>query len=181
MTPEVELLRRAREFDSYALAEIYDEYSPALYRYAMRLLGDVDLAEECVSETFTRFLQALKRKRGPKDHLQAYLNRIAHNWITDQYRKKTLPTAPIEEGMNFPSGENTEDAAIQNLRGARVRDALMRLTPDQRQVITLKYLEHLENAEIAEALGKPVGAVKSLQHRALTSLKRILLENESED
>ena len=178
MTSEPDLLQRAREFDSYALAEIYDTYSPALYRYAMRLLGDVDLAEECVSETFTRFLHALKRRRGPKNHLQAYLYRVAHNWITDQYRKKTLPAVSIEEEIAFPSGENTEEAAMQNLQGARVRQALRRLTPDQRQVIVLKYLENWQNAEIAEALGKPVGAVKSLQHRALAALKRILLEDE---
>ena len=179
MTTESDLLQRAREFDSYALAEIYDTYSPALYRYAMRLLGDVDLAEECVSETFTRFLHALKNRRGPKEHLQAYLYRVAHNWITDQYRKKTPPAESIEETLHLPSDENTEEAALQNLRGAQVRQALQRLTPDQRQVIVLKYLEHWQNAEIADALGKPIGAVKSLQHRALAALKRILLEEES--
>jgi RNA polymerase sigma-70 factor (ECF subfamily) len=56
----------------------------------------------------------------------------------------------------------------------QVRSALALLTPDQRQVITLKYLEEWENEDIARALNKPVGAVKSLQHRAIESLRRLL-------
>jgi RNA polymerase sigma-70 factor (ECF subfamily) len=59
-----------------------------------------------------------------------------------------------------------------------VRAALAHLTPDQRQVVLLKYLEGLENEEIAAALGKPLGAVKSLQHRALAALRRILVRAE---
>ncbi len=179
VTPERDLLRKAQRLESNALAEIYDAYSPVLYRYAMRLLGDVDLAEECVSETFTRFLQALKKRRGPKDHLQAYLFRIAHNWITDQYRRKGLTTVSLEAGLSAASGDDLEQTAFRNLRGERVRAALQHLTPDQRQVIVLKYLEGWENAEVAQVLDKPVGAVKSLQHRALAALKRILLDDEN--
>ena len=82
-----ELLRRARKFDQQALAEIYDSYSTGLFGYALRLLGDTNLAEECVAEAFTRFLNALHSGKGPKDHLKAYLYRIAHNWITDYYRR----------------------------------------------------------------------------------------------
>jgi RNA polymerase sigma-70 factor (ECF subfamily) len=55
---------------------------------------------------------------------------------------------------------------------------LKQLTPDQQQVIILKYLENMENEEIARAMKKPVGAVKSLQNRALTALKRILRNEE---
>jgi RNA polymerase sigma-70 factor, ECF subfamily len=57
---------------------------------------------------------------------------------------------------------------------ARARAALWQLTPDQRLVVTLKYFEGFDNEEIAVALGKPIGAVKSLQHRALAALRRIL-------
>jgi DNA-directed RNA polymerase specialized sigma24 family protein len=53
-----------------ALAEIYDTYRPGLYRYAMRLLGDASLAEDCVAETFARFLKALHTRQGPREHLQ---------------------------------------------------------------------------------------------------------------
>ena len=97
MPSEHELLQRAHRFDRQALGEIYDKYSPGLYCYAMRLLGDVDLSEECVAETFNRFLRALRRDGGPQNHLQAYLYRVAHNWITDRWRRQPLPFVPLED------------------------------------------------------------------------------------
>ena len=174
MALEKQLLKLARKYDQQALAEIYDRYSPGLFRYAVRLLDDGEQAENCVSETFSRFLSALQRGGGPKDHLQAYLYRIAHNWITDQYRRQ--PSLPLDADFavdpdpkvdpRSPSG----DIILQD----QVRAALRELTPDQRQVIILKFLEGWSNAEVAEAMDKPVGAVKSLQYRALAALRRLL-------
>jgi RNA polymerase sigma-70 factor (ECF subfamily) len=68
---EENLLAGARQFELQALGEIYDRYSPGLYRYIVRLLGDALLAEDCVAETFRRFLAALKAGRGPQEALQA--------------------------------------------------------------------------------------------------------------
>ena len=81
--PEQAILERAKRFEAQALEEIFDTFSPGIYRYAFRLLGDADLARECMSETFSRFLQAVKREGGPDNYLQAYLYRITHNWFTD--------------------------------------------------------------------------------------------------
>jgi RNA polymerase sigma-70 factor (ECF subfamily) len=77
-----------------------------------------------------------------------------------------------------PSSENTEQSTDQRLRQARVRNAIRQLTTEQQQVIALKFLEGWDNEEIALALGKPVGAVKSLQHRALSRLQKTLLDDE---
>ena len=173
MIPEQELLQAARSLDSNALAAIYDRYSPRLYRYAMRLLGDASTAEDCVAETFSRFLQALQANKGPRDYLQAYLFRAAHNIIADHYRRQPA----IEELDEFqPDEGDTEESARLNLRQRHVRAALRELTDDQQQVIALKFLEGWDNDEIARALRKPIGAIKSLQHRALASLKRKLLD-----
>jgi RNA polymerase sigma-70 factor, ECF subfamily len=179
MTDEVALLRRARQYDEQALAEIYDTLSPAIYAYAMRLLGDVDLAEDCVAETFSRFLNALSAGGGPKEYLKAYLYRVAHNWITDRYRH-ARPEMPLDQNLEQTADEKAEPhkTVLDKMERQELRAALALLTPEQRQVVTLKYLENLENAEIAEALQKPIGAVKSLQHRALGSLRRILEGNE---
>ena len=173
---ETDLIQRARQFDRQALVQIYDLYSPGLYRYAMRLLGNQALAEDCVSETFSRFLSAVHNGKGPCDHLQAYLYRIAHNWITDQYRREP-PAEELDETLPNPE-EGPETTAARLMRQAHLREVIRRLTPDQQQVIALKFLEGWENEEIANALGKPVGAVKSLQHRALESLKRLLLNED---
>jgi hypothetical protein len=70
---ETALMKGAQAFDADVLAEIYDCYSPGIFAYAIRLLGDSTLAEDCVSETFSRFLKTLRAGSGPQDHLQAYL------------------------------------------------------------------------------------------------------------
>lgn len=155
-----------------ALAGIYDQYSPGIYRYAMRLLGDEQLAEDCTSETFHRFLLALRSRRGPDRHLQAYLYRIAHNWITDHYRRNRADGLPLSETA-ADSQAGAAGAAEEKIEAQRVRSMLFNLTPDQRQVILLKYYEGWENDAIARALNKPVGAVKALQHRALQQMKKM--------
>jgi len=175
MASEKQLIRRARKYDQQTLAEIYDRYSPEIFRYAARLLNDIEQAENCVSETFSRFLQALQSGGGPKKYLRAYLFRIAHNWITDQYRRR--PTFPLDKNDAIDPGAMVDPSSMEGdvILRDQVRTALMELTPDQRQVIALKYLDGWSNAEVAEALGKPVGAIKSLQHRALAALRRSLL------
>jgi RNA polymerase sigma-70 factor (ECF subfamily) len=170
-----ELLELAQRFDHLALAQIYDTYSPGLYRYSMRMLGDQDLAEDCVAETFSRFLLALKARRGPEHYLKAYLYRTAHNWIVDQYRREPMQTDELTEEHQDENADPEKDAD-QRLHQEHLRLAIRKLTPDQQQVIGLKYLEGWENEEIARSLKKPVGAIKSIQHRALASLQKILTE-----
>jgi RNA polymerase sigma-70 factor (ECF subfamily) len=167
-----ELLKRAHELEEQALAEIYDRWSAGLYKYSLRLLGQADLAEECVAETFSRFLKALKDERGPRDFLQAYLYRVAHNWITDFYRSNPDAFVPLDRELMADQDDEPSRAVFQEMESQELRSALKKLTADQRQVIVLKYIEDWENEEIAAALNKPVGAVKSLQHRALDSLRR---------
>jgi RNA polymerase sigma-70 factor (ECF subfamily) len=174
---EIELLELARQFDQAALAQIYDSYSPGMYRYAMRRLSDQDLAEECVAESFSRFLQALQAKRGPENFLQAYLYRMAHNWIIDHYRREPMQPIELTEEQRDENA-NPEVDTSQNMQKEHLRMAIKKLTPDQQQVITLKYLEGWENEEIARSLKKPAGAIKSLQHRALASLEKIMNREE---
>lgn len=172
ISAECDLLQAALRFDQKALAQIYDLYSPELYRYASRFLGDPAVAEDCVADTFSRFLKAIRDKRGPKDYLRAYLYRIAHNWVADYYRR-----APdvVELKDTQTQGENSpEQEADLRMRQAQTRQAIRQLTSAQQQVITLKYLQGMTNEEVAQALRKPVGAVKSLQHRALAQLEKIL-------
>lgn len=172
---EGRLLAGARHFDLQVLGEIYDLYSPGLYAYAVRLLAEPSLAEDCVAETFSRFLTVLKARKGPQEYLQAYLYRIAHNWITDLYRRQPLPPLSLDDDLQVAGDAGPEGQAASQILKDQVRAALYRLTPEQRQVIILKYIEGWDNEMIAAALQKPVGAVKSLQHRALEALRRMLV------
>jgi RNA polymerase sigma-70 factor (ECF subfamily) len=171
---ETRLLQLAKQYDQEALVEIYDLYSPALYRYAVRLLNNPDLAEDCVAESFSRLLSALRKQGGPRQNLRAYLYRIAHNWITDQYRNPIHQEAVEDFDQQVDPASTTSQLVDERLERERVRKAILRLTPDQRQVIALKFFEGWSNAEVARSLNKPLGAVKSLQHRALRSLRQAL-------
>lgn len=177
--PETKLIERARRFDMVALTEIYTLYSPGIYRYSLHLLGDVHQAEDCTAETFRCYLQALKNGNGPHDHLQAYLYRVAHNQTVDMYRRCPQPPVPLDDELPW-SEVGPDEAAIERIDKAQVRAALACLTPEQRQVIILKYLEGFENEMIAQVLEKPVGTVKSLQHRAINALRRWLLPQKEE-
>jgi RNA polymerase sigma-70 factor (ECF subfamily) len=173
-----ELLAKAKKFDQNALVLIYDRYSPALYKYAYRQTGRQQTAEDCVAETFTRFLDMLKRNKGPRKHLRAYLYRIAHNWITDQFRKPGTEVG-LDEKIELIEEEqvSTEGKIIQQETAKRLRKHLLKLKPDQRQVIVLKHLEGMNNAEAAETMGRNVGSVKALNSRALNNLRKFMRED----
>ena len=176
---EVEWLVGARSLDEKTLAAIYDALSPELYRYAFRLLGHRQAAEDLVAATFHRFLRALHSGGGPREHLRAYLYRVAHNLAMDAFRREPVEAIPLSEIEANPSmGNELEESVEKRLAQGRARAAIWKLTDDQRQVIVLKYLQGLSNQEVADAIGKPVGAVKSLQHRALNALRRILQTDE---
>jgi len=148
MINEQTLINRIRRFDEQSLALVYDLYCDELYRYSWRLLGDQDFAEECVAETYERLLNALKGGRGPQKNLRAYLYRIAHNWITDFYRRNPYVISLNFELASDPDDDPSKLAAEEQERQA-LRAALVHLAPAQRQVIVLKHLEGWGNKEIA--------------------------------
>jgi RNA polymerase sigma-70 factor (ECF subfamily) len=167
-------LRRARALDVAALASIYDDYQPAIYRYLFRQVGDVETTRDLTADVFHRLLKALHAGQGPTDHLSAWLYRTAHNILVDHYRRRQHRChLPLDETMPG-DGAEPADEVERRLSAARLREALCQLTTDQQQVVALKFLAELPNEEVAQVLDKPVGAVKSLQHRALAALQRHL-------
>lgn len=174
VTPLPEELAQLEKED---LIEIYEHFSPRLYRYAIRLLGQPDLAEECVAETFSRFLQIIKKGGGPKESLSAYLYRMAHNWITDHYRRQPQMEA-LEADPASDTVDNLAAVVTKNMERERVRNALLQLTPEQRQVIVLRFYEEWSHEEIATLIGKTAAATRALQHRALIGLQKMLVEPE---
>jgi RNA polymerase sigma-70 factor (ECF subfamily) len=180
MVDEQVLLFQAKRLDTTALGLVYDYFSPPIYRYAYHLLGDPDMAEECLADTFKRFLQAIEGGKGPHSHLKAYLYRIAHNWITDHYRNRSNKDVELSENLiddkPDPRAEVHERFERENLR-----KVIHQLTPEQQQVIVLRYVEEYENEEIAKILNRTVGSVKALQHRALASLRQRLMMDDARE
>lgn len=168
------LIDRLQRWDELALAEVYDTFAPAIYRYTYRLTGNQSTAQEVVAETFYRLLAALKNRGGPEKNISAWLYRVAHNLVVDHYRR-----APGQDPLPIDSArlvdpDNVPDRVLENEKAVHIRQALWKLTDLQQRIIVLRFLEGLSNEEVAEITGKTVGSIKALQHRALASLRRIL-------
>ncbi len=175
---EEELIRRAQEFDQEALGWLYQLFYPKLYNYAYLQLGDVQQAEDLASEVLLRVLESLKGYRFRGVPLAAWVFRIARNCLIDLHRRRQRrPQVALYEGI--PNAHDGPQAAAERaIAQDELRLALTRLTEEQRQVIVLKFVEGMDNAGVARVLGRSQGAVKSLQHRALLSLRKILSSEE---
>lgn len=175
---ETTLRADTKTFDKQALIDIYEQHNAELYRYAFRLLGDRDLAEECVAETFSRFLQTIKKGRTTIENVRAYLFRVAHNWVTDYYRSMSSQTLPLKADLLEENGSNPAQVVAQELEIERVRAALLQLSEEQQRVIVLRVLDEWSHEEVASVLGKTAEATRALQYRAMIALRRMLIEQE---
>lgn len=174
------LLEKAREYDPAALGALYDRYSTRIYNYIYRRVGDAHLSEDLTAAVFTKMLEAIRSSKSWRSSFSGWLYRIAHNIVVDHYRGwRRDGELPLEERLPTSKGDPVR-ALDQSLTQSTIRRAITQLTPDQSQVILLKFVEGMSNAEVAEIMGKTEGAVKSLQHRALDALRRVLADNEVE-
>jgi len=169
----MDLIPRARNFDLTALERIYDQYNQGLYLYACRLLGNNDLAEECVAEIFSRFLKALQVGKGPDSNLKGYLYRSTHNWVTDYYRRRR-DDFELDDELPAKEQEEVGMEVERKIAQQHLRRALAQLSGEQYQVVSLHLIDGWDLEEIADTLGKSTGAIKSLQHRALENLRKIM-------
>lgn len=173
MADEAALLERIRQYDTEALAQVYDEYYDRIYRYVYRYLGQVDAAEDLTANVFLRLLKAVHRGSCPRTSLSAWLYRVAHNLVVDAFRRSPPAELELAEWLEGAEADPVHTVE-QHLQMERVRRALLQLTPSQQQVLMLRFLEGFDTAEIALILGKSEGAVGALQHRALVTLREIL-------
>jgi len=178
MRPDSEsaLLERAREYDATAVAELYDRYSLRIYNYVYHRVGNRSLAEDLTSTVFVRMLEAIRTSKGWHSSFSGWLYRIAHNAVVDHFRSgKQDKDVPLED-VTLSSSEHLAEAAERSITRERVRSAVSQLTEAQGVVISLKFLEGMTNAEVAELMGKNEGAIKSLQFRGLAALRRVIDE-----
>jgi RNA polymerase sigma-70 factor (ECF subfamily) len=171
---EAALVERAQQGDPAAFSEIYDRHQPAIYRYISFRVGGTAAAEDLTSEVFVRVVGRIDRFKYRGRPLLAWLYTIARNLVTDHHRRVGRHTVtPLDEARPAP-GEGPEARAERHLAELGVVRALGALTEEQRQVILLKFVEGMDSAEMAGLLGKTVGSVKALQHRALAALRRAM-------
>lgn len=171
---EATLVERAKAGQPAAFAEIYDRYQPLVYRYVFYRVGSPATAEDLTSQVFVRVVERMDGYEYRGRPLLAWLYTIARNVVVDHHRRvgKRL-LLPLDRQMwaDTPDPEVAGERAVMRRRLAA---AISCLTEAQRRVILIKFVEGLDNATAAATLGKSVGAVKALQHRALAALHRLL-------
>ena len=167
------LRQRVEALEPQALAEIYDSYSAKIYSYVYHRTGNRVLAEDLTSDVFVRMLEAVQSDRAWKTSLQGWLYRIAHNLVVDHFRRASKRDG-VELDERWMAGESYANTFEGLFHSNQLRIGMRFLTDEQQQVVVLKFVEGLSNAEVAEILGKTEGAVKALQHRALAALRRVV-------
>src|SRR6266540_2446848 len=169
------LVERARQGDREALEELYLIHFDRIYSYLHMSVGNRHDAEDLTTQTFLKMLESIGRFRWQAAPFSAWLFRIAHNLSMDHFRANRR-WQPEEEVPEPPGSEerSAEDEALQSIGRQSMMALIERLSPEQQQVLTLKFVFNFPNADVATILGKTEGAIKSLQHRALASLQREL-------
>lgn len=173
---EQRLVERAKS-DPEAFGTLYDLHFDRIYAYIYRKIGDRQVAEDLTADTFMKALANIKGYTYTGQPFAAWLYRIAANLVTDHYRTRR-PTTSLDDGVQLVAGGiSPEEAAMRLDDQQAVARAIQTLSPDQQDVVLMRFSGGLKLKEIAQVVGKTEGAVKALMFRALGSLKGKLTES----
>jgi RNA polymerase sigma-70 factor (ECF subfamily) len=169
------LVERAQAGDRDALEELYLIHFDRIYSYLHVSVGNRHDAEDLTTQTFLRMIESIGKFRWQSAPFSAWLFRIAHNLAMDHFRANKR--VQLEEEVPEPAPDESTSAeagALEAIGRRSMFELIDDLSPEQQQVLTLKFVFNFSNAEAATVLGKTEGAIKSLQHRALVSLQKQL-------
>lgn len=167
------LVKKAAGGDSLAFGQIYDLYFDKVYRFVYWRVNHREAAEDLVSETFIRAWNKIGGISSP-DSFNGWVFQIARNLVIDYYRsrKENVDLSLLENVLEYE--DNIVDRANFSFQQKAFLEVLQELSAEQQLVLKLKFLEELENDEIAAILNKTEGAVRVIQHRAIAELKNLI-------
>ena len=170
--------------DRSAFSELYEAYVDRVYRYLLSRTNSVTDAEELTSRTFTHALANLHQYRARGRGFASWLMTIAHNLLVNWYRDRGRRprAASLDEAMEIPADVPGPESSLERSERIRVvREAIGELAPERQQLITLKYVNGLTNAQIGRTMGRTEGAVKALHHRTLRQLHAALADADGDE
>jgi RNA polymerase sigma-70 factor (ECF subfamily) len=172
------LLAAAMQYDEAALGELYDRYEAKIFNYIYRRTGDEALAEDFTAQVFLKMLESIRDQKAWHSSFSGWLYRIAHNLVIDHYRRKGKQgMVDIEEAAPVaPEAQNPEVTVEHTLDAERLRAAIHRLTDEQAEVVSLRFLEGYSISEVAAMMNRTEGAIKALQYRAVATLRTLLYD-----
>lgn len=167
------VLSRASQGDKDAFGELYERYAERIFNYIYYRTGNVHDAEDLTARVFQRAMNHIQNYIDRGVPFSAWLYRIAHNlvanWHRDRSRKQEIP---IDDVPILPSrGDHPETSLVRTEEQDALLRLIRRLPPERQNLLILKFVENLSNAEIGQIMGRSEGAVKSLYHRTLLSLR----------
>lgn len=167
------LVRKASQGDEKAFSELYELYFEKIYRFVYFRVSHREVAEDLAAETFIKAWRRLAEIEATSA-FNAWLYQIARNLVVDYYRtrKHDIDLSSLENVLEYE--DNIVDRTDLIFKQKDFLLALKKLTTDQQLVIKLKFLDELDNQEIARLLDKSEGAIRVIQHRAVNDLKRLL-------
>lgn len=170
---EQEILIRASEGDQEAFGLLYERYIERIFNYIYYRTGNVNDAEDLTARVFQRAMNHIGRYIDKGVPFSAWLYRIAHNlvanWHRDRARKQEIP---LSDAPILPArGELPEPNMVQTEEREALLKIIRKLPAERQHLLILKFVEHMSNAEIGEIMGRSEGAIKSLYHRTLLSLR----------
>ena len=169
-----------QKLDSQTIGAVYDQFFLEIYRYVFYRLSDQVVAEDLASDVFVRLLEAVNSKRGPRTNIKGWVIVTASHAVADHLRRRyRRPVETISESFaDHQPGPPVEfDLREQN---RSVQEAYAQLTPEQQDVLALRFGQGYSLEETAVHMQKNVNAVKALQFRALAALQRQIGEADYE-
>jgi RNA polymerase sigma-70 factor (ECF subfamily) len=166
------LVEQAQQGKREALEELYLLHFDRIYSYLHMNVGNRHDAEDLTTQVFVKMLESIGKFRWRSAPFSAWLFRIAHNLAMDHFRanKRWQPEEEVPE-PDPGEGSAAEREALESIGRQSMLELIQKLSHEQQQVLTLKFVFNFSNAEAATILDKTEGAIKSLQHRALASLQ----------
>ena len=171
------VLAAAQAGGAWALRRIYDGLAPAVTGYA-RVRGASD-PDGLVNDVFARAFRKIEGFTGDEAALRSWIFTIAHNALIDDRRhvaRRGVTSGPLEDADITASVASAEDTAMESFTAARVRALLDTLPADQCEVLTLRLIADLTIGQVADILGRSIGATKALQRRGLARLRNVVAE-----
>jgi len=159
-----------------AFGDLYEQYVDRIYSYIYHRVGNVRDSEDLTSRTFFRAYAHFGEYEDRGLPISAWLYRIAHNLVANHHRDRgRRPVVALDNLVLQSRGdENPEVVTVRTDVNLELREAVRTLDKDRQELLMLKHVEGLSNAEIGAVLGRSEGAIKSLYHRTLLALRREL-------
>jgi len=170
---EAALVQQAIKRDQAAFTELYELHVDRIFRHVIYQVPDRTDAEDITQEVFVKAWQSIHRYRWTGAPIITWLIVIARNAVTDYYRGRKN-VRPLDETDDPRSAENPVEAAESKFNSIEIRKAVLELKGDKQAVILMRFIDGLSYEEIAGALKKSEGAIRVIQHRALSDLRKIL-------